>query len=126
MLDPYLNLAALQINRLRDRAELKPAIQSFFDDATNTASYVVHDAPTRRAAIIDSVLVSHPPAARTQPYARGLGVRDWRRRRYGLPLIYARFRYGGGGFSRRRRTPTLWFNSPASVTSGRDAVVPLP
>src|SRR5258708_32685022 len=65
MLDPYLNLAALQINRLRDRAELKPAIQSFFDDATNTASYVVHDAATRRAAIIDSVLDYDPAAGRT-------------------------------------------------------------
>src|SRR5258708_11774683 len=65
MLDPYLNLAALQINRLRDRAELNPAIQSFFDDATNTASYVVHDAAPRRAAIIDSVLDYDPAAGRT-------------------------------------------------------------
>lgn len=33
-----------------------PAVQSFFDEPTNTASYVVHDPATRRAAIIDSVL----------------------------------------------------------------------
>ncbi len=31
-------------------------IQSFFDEPTNTASYVVHDPASKRAAIIDSVL----------------------------------------------------------------------
>jgi glyoxylase-like metal-dependent hydrolase (beta-lactamase superfamily II) len=31
-------------------------IQSFFDEPTNTASYVVHDSASKRAAIIDSVL----------------------------------------------------------------------
>jgi glyoxylase-like metal-dependent hydrolase (beta-lactamase superfamily II) len=65
MLDPHLTLAALQINSLRDKVELKPSIQGFFDDATNTASYVVHDPSTRRAAIIDSVLDYDPAAGRT-------------------------------------------------------------
>jgi glyoxylase-like metal-dependent hydrolase (beta-lactamase superfamily II) len=65
MLDAHLKLAALQINTLRDKAELKPTIQGFFDDATNTASYVVHDPATRRAAIIDSVLDYDAAAGRT-------------------------------------------------------------
>jgi glyoxylase-like metal-dependent hydrolase (beta-lactamase superfamily II) len=44
----------------------KPAaIKAFFDDATNTVSYVVHDPATKRAAIIDSVLDFDPAAGRT-------------------------------------------------------------
>src|SRR3546814_7070746 len=44
----------------------KPAaIKAFFDDATNTVSYVVHDPATKRAAIIDSVLDYDPAAGRT-------------------------------------------------------------
>ena len=41
------------------------AIKAFFDDATNTVSYVVHDPETQRAAIIDSVLDFDPAAGRT-------------------------------------------------------------
>lgn len=33
-----------------------PAIQPFFDDPTNTVSYLVSDPATRQAAIIDPVL----------------------------------------------------------------------
>jgi glyoxylase-like metal-dependent hydrolase (beta-lactamase superfamily II) len=65
MRNAHLALAALQINSLRDKAELRPTIQGFFDDATNTASYVVYDPATRRAAIIDSVLDYDPAAGRT-------------------------------------------------------------
>ncbi|HEV7340892.1 MAG TPA: MBL fold metallo-hydrolase [Sphingopyxis sp.] len=47
-------------------ARAKPAaIKAFFDDATNTVSYVVHDPATKRAAIIDSVLDYDPAAGRT-------------------------------------------------------------
>ena len=42
-----------------------PVIQAFFDPATYTVSYVVHDPATRRAAIIDSVLDYDPPSGRT-------------------------------------------------------------
>lgn len=35
---------------------MTPDIQAFFDDATNTISYVVSDPATRHAAIVDSVL----------------------------------------------------------------------
>jgi glyoxylase-like metal-dependent hydrolase (beta-lactamase superfamily II) len=65
MLDAHLTLAALQISSLRDRPQSRPAVQSFFDEATNTASYVVHDPATRRAAIIDSVLDYDSAAGRT-------------------------------------------------------------
>ena len=35
---------------------MRPAVQAFFDNATNTVSYIVHDPVTRKAAIIDPVL----------------------------------------------------------------------
>ena len=36
--------------------QVAPHIQAFFDDVTNTVSYLVSDPSTRRAAIIDPVL----------------------------------------------------------------------
>ena len=45
-----------QIVRARSEASLRPSIAGFFDEATNTVSYVVHDPKTREAAIVDSVL----------------------------------------------------------------------
>ena len=42
-----------------------PAVQGFFDDQTNTISYVVSDPATSRAAIIDSVLDYDAAAGRT-------------------------------------------------------------
>jgi glyoxylase-like metal-dependent hydrolase (beta-lactamase superfamily II) len=38
----------------------KPAIRAFFDEATNTFSYLVADPATRRAAVIDPVLDYDP------------------------------------------------------------------
>lgn len=35
---------------------MKPSVQAFFDNATNTVSYIVHDPATKKAAIIDPVL----------------------------------------------------------------------
>ena len=35
---------------------MHPSIQAFFDHATNTVSYIVHDPATKKAAIIDPVL----------------------------------------------------------------------
>ena len=40
-------------------------VKAFFDEATYTVSYVVHDPATRRAAIIDSVLDFDPASGRT-------------------------------------------------------------
>jgi glyoxylase-like metal-dependent hydrolase (beta-lactamase superfamily II) len=42
-----------------------PTVRAFFDPATFTASYVVHDPATRQAAIIDPVLDFTPRNART-------------------------------------------------------------
>ena len=38
----------------------KPLIQAFFDEATNTISYLVADPKTKRAAVIDPVLDYDP------------------------------------------------------------------
>tara|TARA_R110002110_G_scaffold58853_4_gene167193 strand:+ start:1040 stop:1930 length:891 start_codon:yes stop_codon:yes gene_type:complete len=42
----------------------KPAIETFFDEATNTATYLVSDPATKSAAIIDSVLDYDPRSGR--------------------------------------------------------------
>lgn len=54
-----------QIVRARSEASLRPSIAGFFDEATNTVSYVVHDPRTREAAIIDSVLDFEAASGRT-------------------------------------------------------------
>jgi glyoxylase-like metal-dependent hydrolase (beta-lactamase superfamily II) len=43
----------------------QPEVKAFFDEATNTVSYVVSDPVTARAAIIDPVLDYDPPSGRT-------------------------------------------------------------
>ena len=43
---------------------MAPVIQPFFDTATNTVTYLVHDPATRQAAVIDPVLDFEPKAAR--------------------------------------------------------------
>ncbi|MBK5264462.1 MAG: MBL fold metallo-hydrolase [Alphaproteobacteria bacterium] len=43
----------------------RPAVQGFFDPATNTVSYIVHDPATKAAAIIDPVLDFTPRDGRT-------------------------------------------------------------
>lgn len=57
--------ACEQIVRARSEASLQPSIAGFFDEATNTVSYVVHDPKTREAAIIDSVLDFEAASGRT-------------------------------------------------------------
>ncbi len=42
-----------------------PVIKAFFDQATSTVTYVVHDAETKCAAIIDSVFDFDPASGRT-------------------------------------------------------------
>lgn len=44
----------------------KPVVQSFFDEATFTATHVVHDPVSRQAAIIDPVLDFDPASGRTR------------------------------------------------------------
>ncbi len=54
--DPPLIHAVDQVRAARDVAGAKLVVRGFFDGATNTASYVVHDPMTMRGAVIDSVL----------------------------------------------------------------------
>jgi glyoxylase-like metal-dependent hydrolase (beta-lactamase superfamily II) len=65
---------------------MAPVIQSFFDTATNTVTYLVHDPVTRKAAVIDPVLDFDPKAARLSTVSAEAvlaSVRD-----QGLELLY--------------------------------------
>jgi glyoxylase-like metal-dependent hydrolase (beta-lactamase superfamily II) len=62
MTDSALNVASAQIAAAQCGV---PVVKSFFDEPTNTVSYVVHDPESRRAAIIDSVLDYDPASGRT-------------------------------------------------------------
>ena len=44
----------------------QPLVKDFFDENTNTFSYVVADLATRQCAIIDSVLDYDPASATTK------------------------------------------------------------
>lgn len=64
MNDNSIQVAKTQIEAAR-RAVGKPVIRTFFDEPTFTATHVVHDPVSRRAAIIDSVLDFDQAAGRT-------------------------------------------------------------
>lgn len=61
MTDSAITSASAQIVAAQSS---RPIIESFFDEPTNTVSYVAHDPETRRAAIIDSVLDFDPASGR--------------------------------------------------------------
>ncbi len=63
--DEMLDSATAQIVRAGIRKELRPSIAGFFDEATFTVTYVVHDPVSREAAIIDSVLDYEAASGRT-------------------------------------------------------------
>jgi glyoxylase-like metal-dependent hydrolase (beta-lactamase superfamily II) len=65
MTDANLNAAIRQVQSIRAMATARPAVQTFFDETTNTASHVVHDPATMRGAVIDSVLDFDAAAGRT-------------------------------------------------------------
>lgn len=65
MSDPHLEQAAAIIGNAHAGSGRSPVVKSFFDEPTNTVSYVVHDPATREAAIVDSVLDFDPAAGRT-------------------------------------------------------------
>lgn len=83
MTDTALAVAAAQVAEARRGV---PVVRAFFDEPTSTVSYVVHDAETGRAAIIDSVLDYDHASGRTSTAsaeaivahvrAKGLTV-DW-------------------------------------------------
>lgn len=63
--DTALEQAGKIIADARDEKSLRPSIAGFFDEATNTVTYVVHDPETLETAIIDSVLDFEAASGRT-------------------------------------------------------------
>jgi glyoxylase-like metal-dependent hydrolase (beta-lactamase superfamily II) len=64
-MEQALRSASAVIERARTGERVMPQVHSFFDEATFTASYVVHDPVSHKAAVIDSVLDFDPAAGRT-------------------------------------------------------------
>lgn len=62
--DPQIDHARAQITAAAMTGGHAPVVKSFFDEATFTASYVVHDPASKHAAIIDSVLDYEPASGR--------------------------------------------------------------
>lgn len=63
--DAALAIAAEQVRRAADGHSAKPEVTTFFHEPTFTASHVVADTGTGRAAIVDSVLDFDEKAGRT-------------------------------------------------------------
>ena len=59
-----------------------PVIRAFFDEPTNTVSYLVADPQTRRAAIIDPVLDYDPKSGTVD--VRPSAQSSWRLKRRGI------------------------------------------
>src|SRR5271170_6826023 len=80
--DPNLSQAVAIVCAGRAGTTPAPTVKSFFDEPTNTASYVVHDPASRSAAIIDSVLdfdsaagrISHASADEIITYVKAEGL----------------------------------------------------
>ena len=68
MNDTAIDQAIAQVDAAR--AGVRPLVRTFFDGPTFTATHVVYDPETRRAAIIDSVLDFDQPIMRG-PNAKG-------------------------------------------------------
>lgn len=62
--DLHRDSAAALIDKARATGRI-PVVKSFFDEPTFTATHVVHDPATRKAAIIDLVLDFDQPSGRT-------------------------------------------------------------
>lgn len=65
--DPALAQAHLQVEASLSGTTPRPVVHGFFDEPTNTATFVVHDPGSGAAAVIDSVL-DFDPAAGTLSY----------------------------------------------------------
>lgn len=65
MFDRHLAQAQEQVRAVASGQLSAPVVQAFFDEATFTASYVVHDPVTKHAVLIDSVLDFDHAAGRT-------------------------------------------------------------
>jgi glyoxylase-like metal-dependent hydrolase (beta-lactamase superfamily II) len=68
--DPFLERAVDQVQESQRGDMRPPVVRGFFHEPTFTASYVVHDPVTNRAAIVDSVLDFDQASGRTStPFA---------------------------------------------------------
>ena len=85
MTDHVLAAAIAQVEHARASGQV-PVVKTFFDEATFTATHVVYDPATKRAAIIDPVLDFDQPSGRTSTgsaqavvdYVRAEGLTvDW-------------------------------------------------
>ncbi|MFT8775343.1 MAG: MBL fold metallo-hydrolase [Gluconacetobacter liquefaciens] len=82
MSDSALETAIAQVEKVERGQAPAPVVRSFFDEATFTATHVVHDPGTRQAAVIDSVLdyeaasgrTSHATAQKVVDYVRAEGL----------------------------------------------------
>ncbi|WP_018043995.1 MBL fold metallo-hydrolase [Methylobacterium sp. 88A] len=80
--DPVLSQAHEQVAATLSGTVPRPVVQGFFDEPTNTATFVVHDPQSRSAAVIDSVLdfdpasgtLSYEAANRVVAYVRAQGL----------------------------------------------------
>lgn len=63
--DRALGAARRVLERAHEGAGPRPAVTAFFDEATNTVSYVVRDPGSDACAIVDSVLDFEPASGRT-------------------------------------------------------------
>lgn len=64
-IDTVVDKARSIITRAAGNSAARPSVRCFFDEPTFTASYVVHDPKTLKAAIIDTVLDYDAPSGRT-------------------------------------------------------------
>lgn len=64
-LDGAIAEAGRLVGHVRQGAVASPFVKTFFDETTFTATHVVHDPATRKAAVIDSVMDFDPASGRT-------------------------------------------------------------
>ena len=54
-MDPNLTLAIEQVHATEAGTNAEVFVESFFDEPTNTVSYLIHDPVTKRGAVIDCI-----------------------------------------------------------------------
>jgi glyoxylase-like metal-dependent hydrolase (beta-lactamase superfamily II) len=64
-LDPMLKQAEEVVGRALRGDVGRPVVRTFFDETTFTATHVVHDPSTKKAAVVDSVMNFDEPSGRT-------------------------------------------------------------
>lgn len=64
-LDPMLKKAEEVVERALRGDVGRPVVRTFFDETTFTATHVVHDPSTKKAAVVDSVMNFDEPSGRT-------------------------------------------------------------